>query len=70
VKKKNTGKIQVCIDFCNLKKLTPKDEYPVPIADMFINNASRHRVLTQVTDGKEHIITYLCRHLINAETIF
>jgi hypothetical protein len=25
-------------------------------------------VLTQVTDGKEHIITYLSRHLIDAET--
>jgi hypothetical protein len=25
-------------------------------------------VLTQVTDGKEHIITYLSRHLINNET--
>jgi ribonuclease HI len=25
-------------------------------------------VLTQVTDGKEHIITYLIRHLIDAET--
>jgi hypothetical protein len=25
-------------------------------------------VLTQVTDGKEHIITYLSRHLIDVET--
>jgi hypothetical protein len=25
-------------------------------------------VLTQVTDDKEHIITYLSRHLIDAET--
>jgi hypothetical protein len=27
-------------------------------------------VLTQVTDGKEHIITYLIRHLIDAETSY
>jgi hypothetical protein len=27
VEKKNTGKIWVCIDFCNLNKATPKDEY-------------------------------------------
>jgi hypothetical protein len=46
VKKKNTGKIQVCIDFHNLNKVTPKDEYPMPIADMLINNASRHRVIS------------------------
>jgi hypothetical protein len=46
VEKKNTGKIWVCIDFRNLNKATPKDEYPMPIADMFINNASRHRVIS------------------------
>jgi hypothetical protein len=43
VEKKNTGKIQICIDFHNLNKATPKDEYPMPIADMLINNAFVHR---------------------------
>jgi hypothetical protein len=42
----NTDKIQVCIDFRNLNKATPKDEYPMPIADMLINNASGHRVIS------------------------
>jgi hypothetical protein len=46
IEKKNTGKIQVCIDFYNLNKATPKDEYPMHIADMLINNASRHRVIS------------------------
>jgi hypothetical protein len=40
--KKNIGKIRVCIDFHNLNKATSKEEYPMPIADMLINNASRH----------------------------
>jgi hypothetical protein len=40
MEKKSTDKIQVCIDFHNLKKATPKNEYPMPIADMLINNAS------------------------------
>jgi hypothetical protein len=39
---KNIDKIQVCIEFCNLNKATPKDEYPMPIADMLINNSSGH----------------------------
>jgi hypothetical protein len=43
---KNTGKIQVCIDFRNLNKATLKDEYHMYIADMLINNASRHRVIS------------------------
>jgi hypothetical protein len=38
--------IWVYIDFHNLNKATPKDEYPMPIADMFINNASGHRVIS------------------------
>jgi hypothetical protein len=46
MEKENTIKIQVCIDFCNLNKATPKDEYPMPIADMLINNAFGHRVIT------------------------
>jgi hypothetical protein len=50
VEKKNTNKIQVRIDFRNLNKTTPKDEYPMPIADMLINNASGHRIIT-ISDG-------------------
>jgi hypothetical protein len=46
VEKKNTDKIRVCIDFRNLNKATPKDGYPMPIADMLINNASGHRVIS------------------------
>jgi hypothetical protein len=42
MEKKNTGKIQVCIYFHNLNKATPKDEYPMPIADMLINNTCGH----------------------------
>jgi hypothetical protein len=44
VEKKNTGKIWVYMDFHNLNNATPKDEYPMPIGDMLINNASGHRV--------------------------
>jgi hypothetical protein len=46
VEKKSTGKIRVCTNFRNLNKATPKDKYPMPIADMVINNASGHRVIS------------------------
>jgi hypothetical protein len=46
VEKKNTCKIWVCINFRSSNKATPKDEYPMPIADMLINNASGHRVIS------------------------
>jgi hypothetical protein len=44
--KKNTSKIWVFINFCNLNKSTPKDEYSIPIADILINNAYEHRVIS------------------------
>jgi hypothetical protein len=43
---KNTGKIWVCIDHRNLNKPATKDEYPMPIADMLINNAFGHHVIS------------------------
>ena len=44
VEKKDSGEIRVCIDFRDLNKA--KDEYPMPIADMLINEASGHRVIS------------------------
>jgi hypothetical protein len=48
--KEEHQQIQVCIDFHNLNKATPKDEYPMPIADMLINNAFGHLVI-RILDG-------------------
>jgi hypothetical protein len=36
----------VCIDFHNLNKANPNDEYPMPISGMLINNASGHQVIS------------------------
>jgi hypothetical protein len=46
VEKKDTGKIHICIDFRNLNRATPKDEYPMPIVDMLVNNSSSHKVIS------------------------
>lgn len=45
VKKKN-GKIRVCIDFRNLNTATPKDEYPMPVADMLVDAAACNLILS------------------------
>jgi hypothetical protein len=46
VEKKESGKLRVCINFRNLNRATPKDEYSTPIADMLINNASGNRIIS------------------------
>jgi hypothetical protein len=46
VEKKGTKKLHVYIDSRDLNKATPKDEYPMPIADFLVNCASGHRVLS------------------------
>jgi hypothetical protein len=46
VEKKDTGKIQICVNFRNLNRATLKDEYPVPVADLLIDNASGNKVIS------------------------
>jgi hypothetical protein len=46
VEKKGSGKIRVCIVFRNLNRATAKDEYPMPIVDVLINDALGHKDLS------------------------
>ncbi|XP_022680042.1 ankyrin repeat-containing protein At5g02620 [Setaria italica] len=52
VEKKGTGKLRECIDFRDLNRASPKDEYPMPIADVLINAASGHRMISFLDAGK------------------
>jgi hypothetical protein len=54
VEKKESGNFRVCIDFRNLNRATPKDEYPMPIADMLINNASENRIISFLDGNAEY----------------
>lgn len=49
VKKKN-GTIRVCIDFRDLNLATPKDEYPMPVAEMLVDSAAGFDYLSML-DG-------------------
>ena len=42
IEKKDSRKIRVCIDFRDLNRVTSNDEYPLPIADMLINDTLGH----------------------------
>jgi hypothetical protein len=46
VEKKNTRKIRICMDFRNLNRATPKDEYSMLVADLLVDSASGNKVIT------------------------
>ncbi|BFG20860.1 hypothetical protein CerSpe_071340 [Prunus speciosa] len=48
--KKKTGAIRICVDFRNLNLATPKDEYPMPMADLLVDGAAKHEILSFI-DG-------------------
>ncbi len=43
---KKNDKVRVCIDFRDLNKATPMDEYPMPVADQLVDAASGHKILS------------------------
>jgi ribonuclease HI len=43
---KNNGKMRVCIDFKDLNRATPMDGYPMPIADLLVDAAAGHKVIS------------------------
>ncbi|GKU89741.1 hypothetical protein SLEP1_g3839 [Rubroshorea leprosula] len=54
---KKNGKLRVCIDFWNLNLATPKNEYPMPVADLLVDGVARHRILSFMNghSGYNHI---------------
>jgi hypothetical protein len=54
VEKKNTEKIRICVDFRDLIRARPKDEYHMPIADTLINSASGNRMISFLDGNVDH----------------
>jgi hypothetical protein len=46
VEKKNTRERRIYVDFRNLNRATPKDKYPISIADLLIDSASGNKVIS------------------------
>ena len=40
------GRIRVCIDFRDLKKVSPKDDFPLPHRDTLVDNIAGHALLS------------------------
>jgi hypothetical protein len=48
---KKDGQWRVCMDIRDLNRATPKDEYPMPVAETLINAAAGHKILSFMDDN-------------------
>ena len=43
---KKDGKVRVCVDFRNLNKANPKDDFPIPHIYVLVDSTIRHAMLS------------------------
>jgi hypothetical protein len=48
---KKNKKLHVCIDLRNLNKAMPMDGYPMPVADLLVDAAARHQIISFMDDN-------------------
>ena len=44
--KKASGKSRMCVDFIDLNKACPKDNYPLPQVDVLVDSIAKHQLLS------------------------
>ena len=55
---KKDGKVRVCVDFRNLNKANPNDDFPLPHINMLVDSTTRHEMLSFMDgfSGYNHIM--------------
>lgn len=48
---KKSKKLRICIDFRDLNRATPKNEYPMPIAESLVDAAAGHKMMSFLDDN-------------------
>ena len=43
---KNDGKARMCVDYIDLNKASPKDDFPLPHIDMLVDNTTKFKVFS------------------------
>ncbi|XP_020410306.1 uncharacterized protein LOC109946532 [Prunus persica] len=77
VLKRKTGAVRICVDYRNLNEASPKDEYPMPMADMLVDGAAHNQMLSfmdgnagynqiMMAEQDVHKTTFMCPGHIGA----
>ncbi|XP_059668842.1 uncharacterized protein LOC132313924 [Cornus florida] len=66
---KKNGKLRVCVDFRNINLATPKDEYPMPVADQLVDSAAKNEILSFMDGHSRNNQIYIAKEDI-AKTAF
>jgi hypothetical protein len=51
---KKNGKMRVCINFRDVNRVTPMDGYPMLVADLLVDAAAGHKVISFMDDNSGH----------------
>ena len=43
---KKDGKVRMCVDYRDLNRASPKDEFPLPHIDILVDNTAQHKVFS------------------------
>jgi hypothetical protein len=63
------GNIWICVEFRNLNRATPKDEYPMPIADLFIDSTLGNKVISFLDGNVGYNQIFMAKEDVN-KTMF
>ena len=43
---KKDGKVRMCVDYRDLNRASPKDDFPLPHIDILVDNTAQHKVFS------------------------
>lgn len=61
---KKNGALRVCIDFRDLNVATPKDEYPMLVADILVHSACGNDILSLIDDYLTYNQNFIAKILL------
>ena len=52
---KKDDKVKMCVDYRDLNRASPKDDFPLPHIDILVDNTAQHKVFSFMEIGRAHV---------------